>query len=116
MVRRGCGGGGAPTETHKGTTRRPHRLHLQPLDGVFESHVIAHRVGMSKSAAALNHGTHGTVAWIMPVQVLPEHALLQRHLAQRTGHVKAGRVFVYRGQVLRVKQWLLLLLVMMVMG
>lgn len=62
-------------EAHKWTTGRAHRLHLEPLDGVFQSHVIAHGIGMSKSAAALNDRTHWTVSGIMSVQVLPKDAL-----------------------------------------
>lgn len=68
-----------------------HGLHLGPLQGVLDPHVVPHGVRMRKPATALDHRTHGTVARVVAVQVLSEDPLLQRGFAQRTGqHVVAA--------------------------
>lgn len=69
----GCG-------AYEWAPRGSHGLHLEPLDGVLESHVVPHGVWVGEPTTALDHRTHGTVPGIVTVQVLPEDTLFQGHL------------------------------------
>lgn len=77
--------------TAKWAARRTHRLHLGPLHGVLDAHVISHRVRMGESPATLQHRTYRAVARIVPVQMLAKQARLERCIAQRTRQEVAGR-------------------------
>lgn len=69
----------------KRTARRAHRLHFRPLQRVLDAHMIAHRIRMRKTTAALQHRTDGTVARIVPIEMLAKNARLEWRLAQRAG-------------------------------